>query len=375
MAALDVKIIAPFFDVTGISQVARELAIALYDNGIGVRIEDLSDFSTFKIELIPEEKQKLGIMQQIPLVNPYVCIHMYPPTRYMNKVDKNAKANIFWHLYETDRIPYVWRTILNQDWIDEVWVPSEFNKQTFSKSNVIRDKIKVVNFGVNTKKYNPSNEKLFNKDPNVFYFSFISELKLCKGYDLLLRAFYEEFANEPKAKLLFKCSCVNDKSVVNQIAEMISKYKLNSNAEVILLAGTHPEEYMQQLYATADCFVLPTRGEGWGLGIIQSMAAGVPVITSNCSAQKTFCDKNNTLLVDAPQEKIRIIDWLLHVPIQDSHDWFEPNYPQLRKLMRYAFENKKDIQVKAIQARKDVEKLDWNQIVLQVVQATKRWAQ
>ena len=58
MSQLDIKIIAPFFDATGISQVAREMALALYDNGINTSIVDLNDFSNFKIELNPLEKQK-----------------------------------------------------------------------------------------------------------------------------------------------------------------------------------------------------------------------------------------------------------------------------------------------------------------------------
>lgn len=374
MATLDIKIIAPIYDATGISQVAREMALALYDNGINVQVADLADFSSFKVELKDDEKQKLSIMQQVPLFNPYVAIHMYPPARYMNLEDKKAKANIFWHLYETDRIPYLWRTILNQQWVDEVWVPSEFNKETFTKSNVERDKIKVVNFGVNTAKYNPENEVLFKKEDGAFYFSYISELKLCKGYELLLKAFYEEFKDEPKAKLIFKCTCINDKNVIQQIVNMINQFKGQSKAEVVLIAGTHPEDYMRKLYRTADCFVLPTRGEGWGLGLIQSMSSGVPVITTNCTAQKTYCTEQNSLLIDAPEEKIRSIDWLLHVPIQDSHNWYEPNYPQLKKRMRQAFEDKKALQEKGKIARRDVEKLDWNQIVLQVVAAIKKYA-
>lgn len=373
MSELAIKITGPFRDVTGVAQVNRELALALYNNGINVSIVDLKDFSNFKAELNPEEAQKLNIMEQIPLQVPYVHLNMYPPARYFNQEDKNAVANIFWTNYETDRIPYLYRTILNQAWIKEVWVPTEFNKATFTKSNVERDKIKVVNFGVNTIKYNPSNAKLFVKDPNSFYFSFISELKICKGFDLLLRGFYEEFVNEPNAKLLFKCSCMNDQNTIQQITNMIKQYKTNSKAEVTLIAGTHPEEYMQKLYATADCFVLPTRGEGWGLGIIQSMASGVPVITSRCSAQTAYCNDKNSLLVDAPQEKIRNIDWLLHVPIQDSHDWFEPNYLQLKKQMRYAFENRDKLVEKGKIARADAEKFDWNNSVLQVVQAIKKY--
>jgi glycosyltransferase involved in cell wall biosynthesis len=372
MATIDVKIIAPFFDATGISQVAREMALALYNNGIGVSIANLENFSNFKIDVPEEEKQKLNLMQQVPLLNPYVAIHMYPPSRYLNLKDPKAKANVFWHLYETDRIPYLWRMLFNQDWVDEVWVPSEFNKKTFTESKVNKDKVKVVNFGVNTKKYNPNNEKLFQKEEGAFYFAYISELKICKGYDVLLRSFYDEFANEPKAKLVFKCSCINDQKVVQQIADMIGKYKGNSKAEVILMVGTHPEEYMQKLYASSDCFVLPTRGEGWGLGIIQSMACGVPAITTNCSAQTTYCTPSNTFLIDAPEEKIRNIDWLTHVPVQDTHNWYEPHAPQLRKKMRFAFENRDKVKAKGLVARQDVEAYDWNEIVLQVVQALKK---
>ncbi len=373
MSELGIKITGPFRDVTGISQVNRELALALYNNGINVNIVDLKDFSNFKIELNPEESQKLNIMEQIKLNIPYVHLNMYPPTRYFNLRDTKAKANVFWHLYETDRIPYVWKLLLSQDWVNEVWVPSEFNKETFTKSNLPREFVKVVNFGVDTKKYNPNNEKLFIKNKDNFYFSFISELKLSKGYDLLLRAFYEEFANEPKAKLLFKCSCVDDKEINQKIVNMIASYKNNSKAEVILMTGTQSEEYMRKLYATADCFVLPSRGEGWGLGLIQSMASGVPVITSNCSAQTTFCNKNNSALIDAPTEKIRNIEWLLQMPIWDGHFWCEPNYLQLKMSMRFAFENRELIKAKGLEARKDVEAFDWNNIVVQVVQAIKKF--
>jgi glycosyltransferase involved in cell wall biosynthesis len=40
---------------------------------------------------------------------------------------------------------------------------------------------------------------------------------------------------------------------------------------------------MPLLYGGADAFVLPTRGEGWGLPILEAMAAGVPAIATNWS--------------------------------------------------------------------------------------------
>ena len=37
------------------------------------------------------------------------------------------------------------------------------------------------------------------------------------------------------------------------------------------------------LYASADVFVLPSRGEGWGRPHVEAMAMGLPIITTNWS--------------------------------------------------------------------------------------------
>ncbi len=46
-----------------------------------------------------------------------------------------------------------------------------------------------------------------------------------------------------------------------------------------------PTDTMARMYNTLDVFLLPTKGEGFGVPLIESMACGVPVITTNCTAQ------------------------------------------------------------------------------------------
>jgi glycosyltransferase involved in cell wall biosynthesis len=47
--------------------------------------------------------------------------------------------------------------------------------------------------------------------------------------------------------------------------------------------GTISDEDMADCYRMTDVFVSPTRGEGFGLPLIESQACGTPLITTDCS--------------------------------------------------------------------------------------------
>ena len=52
----------------------------------------------------------------------------------------------------------------------------------------------------------------------------------------------------------------------------------------IRLLGYVPDEDLPALYAGAGCFVFPTLYEGFGMPILEAMASGIPVLTSNTGA-------------------------------------------------------------------------------------------
>lgn len=62
--------------------------------------------------------------------------------------------------------------------------------------------------------------------------------------------------------------------------ELIDK---GQNAGWLRYLGFVPEEDLPALYAGANLFVYPSIYEGFGLPVVEAMASGVPVITSNCS--------------------------------------------------------------------------------------------
>jgi glycosyltransferase involved in cell wall biosynthesis len=59
---------------------------------------------------------------------------------------------------------------------------------------------------------------------------------------------------------------------------------LDDLAPYVSLLGPVPDEALPELYATADCFVLPSLYEGFGLTLAEAMAAGVPAVASDIPA-------------------------------------------------------------------------------------------
>lgn len=59
--------------------------------------------------------------------------------------------------------------------------------------------------------------------------------------------------------------------------------KLNID-EYLVFTGYVPEEDLPALYQGAEVFIYPSLYEGFGLPILEAMASGIPVITSNTSS-------------------------------------------------------------------------------------------
>jgi glycosyltransferase involved in cell wall biosynthesis len=54
--------------------------------------------------------------------------------------------------------------------------------------------------------------------------------------------------------------------------------------DMVVLLGYVPQQDLPSLYSSAQMFVYPSLFEGFGLPVLEAMAAGVPVITSNVSS-------------------------------------------------------------------------------------------
>ncbi|NUN65655.1 MSMEG_0565 family glycosyltransferase [Pseudanabaena biceps] len=66
----------------------------------------------------------------------------------------------------------------------------------------------------------------------------------------------------------------------------------------LIITGVLTDQELAALYRSTDVFVFPSSKEGWGLVIMEAIASGLPVITSNCPPFTEFLSANQAVFVD-----------------------------------------------------------------------------
>ena len=241
----------------------------------------------------------------------------------------SGKYRVGYSMLEVTGIPSDWVEQANA--LDEIWVPSHFNKETFSSSGVNRP-IEVMPLGVDVNYFHPFiKSRRFN---DKFVFMSVFEWGERKAPEILMQAYNQEFSSRDDVVLLLKV--INTDPAVN-IERQVEAMRLRSDrAPVVMILNQNiPSYQMGSLYCSSDCFVLPTRGEGWGMPTLEAMACGLPTISTFWSAQTEFFSEE----VGYPIEARRLIPAVAKCPYYEGFEWADPDVDQLASLMRHVYEN------------------------------------
>jgi len=128
-----------------------------------------------------------------------------------------------------------------------------------------------------------------------FNFSFGSSV-FRKNPDGAIHAFAKSFADEPKSKLVFKTNHTTDYPDAHVRLRNLALSLGVANRLVFI------EDYLSQrdLYGltnACDVYLSLHRGEGFGLGVVEAMSLGKPVIVTDYSSITEFCRPENAFLV------------------------------------------------------------------------------
>lgn len=262
-------------------------------------------------------------------------------------------------MLEVTGIPKLWVSNANQ--MNEVWVPSVFNQETFSNSGV-NVPIHVMPLGVDENYFNP--EIKAYKLNDRFTFLSVFEWGERKAPEKLLRAYCEEFNRSDQVLLL--CKVMNNDGSVSIPSEIANLNLPKNHAPIMILCNNEnsggingvtfihcpaiPDHQLGTLYRSADCFVLPTRGEGWGMPFLEAMACGLPVIVTDWSAHCDFVNETNSYLLRVKS----LIDAKAKCPYYAGFKWADADEDHLMFLMRHVYENREEARNKGLKASADV---------------------
>ena len=364
---LQVRWAGPVEDISGIAQVNRNVIFAMRKMGIHVRCEPaIPMWSHLKAGLAPDQFLALEEAKQAPLSQgQFVSVWSFPP-HYLFKTEQAARANISYSLFESNKVPLNWLPKLNNPGMHEVWVPCKFQVEAYRRGGVVPSKVKYQPMGVNVEEYCPEGPKLQVAEEGVFKFLTVMDVSYRKYPELLLQAYFEEFQNQEDVMLVFKGYTGGaDEGSRNYIRDLIknAKTKASSKAKVMLLPGFLKESEFPRLHRACDVYINSSRGEGWSLPVLQSMACGVPVIVPRSSSHLDFCTDENSFFVEVKEHEITDQKFLIDDPRFMTHSWWEPQLDSLKQQMRLAYTNRALLKQKGQQAHQDVQKFSWEHSV------------
>ncbi|MBI1749438.1 MAG: glycosyltransferase [Acidobacteria bacterium] len=333
---------------------------ALARHQVPVQLMPVGHMSDHKKLLSPNTRETLLRMEQNHL-NIFKSIFYQSAPASDFELFVRGRYQVGHTFFETDGVPEGWRDRLQA--MDEVWVRSTFNRETFIRAGVDERRIRVIPEGVDTSVYRPGIRPL--KIPKARGFNFLSvfDWHYRKAPEVLLRAYMTEFKADEDVALILKIYTINDpysdpEAKIAHFVERELGETLDHTPPVILLDGFIRNEDMPRLFAASNALVIPSRGEGWGRPYMEAMACERPVIATRWSAQIDFLNDENSFLIEP--EAIVSTPQDIDVESMAGHRWAEPSVEHLRKLMRQVFSRREEAQKRAAQARRDaIEKWDW----------------
>ncbi len=356
---------SPIFNPGGFADEARNFVYHLTRLGIDVAIRPVGlNTEFFRAMLLPEQRDVLDRALTLTAGDPFICVQHGDPQAF--HADPHARYVIGRAMYETDRIPPSWLDSLKV--LDEVWVPARFNVETFRASG-LEIPIYRVPEGIDTDQFRPGLPPLVLPGARGQIFLSVFSWQVRKGWDVLLRAWALAFTARDDVSLVLRTYLMEqpdrpdgariiDQAIDRYLSDSIGMRR-EDLAPIVVLADTVSEADLPRLFASADCYVGPSRGEGWGRPYMMAMACGLPAIATRWSGNLDFMNDDNSLLIEVED----LVPVRSHHPEQAAHLWAEPRVEHLASLMWQASQDRALASRLGQKARSDmVEHWSWQSV-------------
>ena len=348
--------VGTYLDHGSLSHVNRELTRAL--EGIsGVRVHRVQQGCMKE----PAYSGLAGKVSSGPAPDAVVTVrHAWPPDW------RRPRAGRFVVIqpWEFGALPADW--VRASAGVDEFWVPSRYVRDVYVASGIPADKVVVIPNGVDPERFHPGAPARPLPTSKRFRFLFVGGTIARKGPDVLLRAYLRAFRAADDVCLVIK-DCGGRTHYAGQtLADRIRELQKEPDApEILYLDEEWPPGEMPGLYTACQCLVLPYRGEGFGLPVLEAMACGLPVIVTAGGATDDFVGEGCGWRI--PAQRRGIGDRVGEFQLVRPGWWLEPDAEALARLFRAAYEDPEGCRERGRRACERARDYTWTRVAEKVV--------
>ncbi|HUL14869.1 MAG TPA: glycosyltransferase family 4 protein [Terriglobales bacterium] len=348
----------PFLILSSLARVNRELGVALLacpELEVGFEPHGLARMAA---EQVPEGGLANRGLYQRPRHCDLTVRHHWPPD--FERPLGGKLACIF--PWEFGAIPKRWATRIETN-LDEVWVPSQFVRSVLIRCGVSASRVQVIPYGLNAHVFRPDGPNWLPDAARGCIFLFVGGIIERKGLDVLCEAFLAAFGSGEDVTLVLKdqgsATFYGNSKLFSSIRSLAKKH---TGPRVLLLSDELSDEKLAALYRGANAFVLPYRGEGFGMPMAEALACGTPVIATGLGPAREFCPEGSTYFIRAKEVIMPEPPSYLGSLAADC-TWFEADVHDLAQKLREVYENREHAKRRGILGSEIVRKaLAWDNV-------------
>jgi len=237
--------------------------------------------------------------------------------------------------WEYGAMPEIWYDYLHEE-CDDLWAPSTYNADAYVAGGFPRERIAAIPHGIDPRIFNAAPRSRSEDEP--FRFLYVGATIPRKGIDLMVNAYFRTFA--PGDNVILTIKDVNPDTFyrgTSKGSEIRHFANVPTLARMEYVDAVIRDEDMAYLYRNADCLVLPYRGEGFAMPVLEAMACGTAVMATAGGATDDFVDEAvgwriPSTRVDTPPGE--------PVPTRGRAWLMECDLDALSQLLRHAYEHR-----------------------------------
>lgn len=192
-------------------------------------------------------------------------------------------------------------------------VSSSVKDQLIKDEGINKNKIKLIYTGIDLDEWNKSIPLTFRDEFNIskneILVTSIARFSKEKGHEFLIDSikYFKDYIKMENLDFQFKFVLVGEGELLDNIIDKAKSLQISND---IIFTGYRRD--IENILKSSDIFVLPSNNEAFGLSILEAMAAGLPVITTDSGGTREIINErlNNGILIEY-SDKQKLTEGLL----------------------------------------------------------------